>query len=88
MERISHREFRTWQAWKRDQWNNPSRTDYYLMQIAGCVKHVLSKRKWSIGSMKIPFKAAKQHKPSADEVTRQAKARWFARLGIGSSNKD
>lgn len=63
MGRISHREFRTWQAWKKDQFNNPSRSDYYLMRIAGLIEHVMSKKGWKLSDYKIPFefldKAAK-----------------------------
>ena len=32
--RVSHREFLLWCEWLRLQWNEPSRTDHYLMAVA------------------------------------------------------
>ena len=37
MEKHTHREYRTWQQWYRDQFFVPERTDFYLMQIAAWV---------------------------------------------------
>jgi hypothetical protein len=34
MERMSHREYKMRLAWETEQWQKPSRTDFYLMQIA------------------------------------------------------
>ena len=39
----TERQFRTWIEWLDSQWNEPSLTDHYLMQIATEVRRVLSK---------------------------------------------
>lgn len=36
--RMSYREFRAWCAWLDKKWSEPSRTDYYLMQIASFIE--------------------------------------------------
>lgn len=40
----THREYLMWMAWRQLEWNRPSRTDHYLMQIALEVRRVLAKR--------------------------------------------
>ncbi len=30
---MTHRQFLVWQAWLEEEWENPSRTDFYLMQL-------------------------------------------------------
>ncbi len=34
MERVTHREYLLRVAWREKEWNNPDRSDHYLMQIA------------------------------------------------------
>ena len=41
--KVTNREYLTWQAWFSDEMNRPSRSDYYLMQIACEVARVLAK---------------------------------------------
>ena len=81
MKDIPHREFRTWVAWRRDQLNNPSRSDYYMMQIAGYVAHVMSKKRWSIKDFVIKFgeRGTSRHL-STEQRTEQSKSVWRARL--------
>lgn len=31
---MTERQFITWQAWLREEYNNPSRADYYAMEVA------------------------------------------------------
>jgi hypothetical protein len=67
-------------AWLREEWNKPSRTDHYLMQLAASQSGKGgSLDKWKI---KFTFRAA-QPAPqlSAEEVSEIAKTRWFARVG-------
>jgi hypothetical protein len=33
MEQTSEREYHAWMAWRAEQWNQPDRTDHYLMQL-------------------------------------------------------
>lgn len=79
---MTHREYRTWQVWLEKQWNEPDRTDHYLMQIAGYVCHVLSKKtRINLGNFKIPFEviepAAVKPQTTKEEATRRAKSRWL-----------
>lgn len=30
---LTHRQFLVWQVWLRNQWNQPSRSDFYTMQL-------------------------------------------------------
>ena len=88
MQSITHREFKTWIAWLDDQWNKPSKSDYYLMQIAGYVSHVLSKKSWKLDTYKVNFQVGDQ-KQSKDDIGRKteaAKARWRARAGLSREN--
>lgn len=86
---ISHREFRTWVAWKDDQWNNPTRGDYYLMQIAGYIAHVLSKStSWNIKKFKIPFKVGKPSMGDVAQQTEASKAVWRARANREGGRKN
>ncbi len=76
MESITHREFRTWQAWRKEQLNNPDRHDYYLMQIACYVKHVMSKKSWDVKDMSIDFKTGKPSVAEKKLKIDKAKKRW------------
>lgn len=38
---MTHRQFEAWRRWRREDLNRPSRTDFYLMQIACEVRTVL-----------------------------------------------
>lgn len=86
---MTNREFKTWIAWLDDQLNIPNRNDYYLMQIAGYVSHVLSKKSWQPGDYKLKFKvdAPVQSKQDRDKAkkrkTEYAKSTWRARAGLG-----
>lgn len=54
MRRMTYREFLVWVDWLNEQWNRPSRTDHYLMQIAREVFCVLRSRV-SLDLFKLPF---------------------------------
>lgn len=93
MERVSHRWYRTWERWSQDEWNRPSRSDNYLMQIAQRVQQVLQKQpsKITLAMQKIPF-VFKPVKPAGKElspevkrrtITSMAKAAWGRAVGLG-----
>jgi len=88
MQSISHREFRTWVAWRQDQLNNPDRTDYYLMQIAGYVSHVMSGKRWSPKDFMIKFQTGQKPQMTPEQKTEAAKASWRTRLGLGTKKRD
>jgi len=90
IEKHTYREYRTWMIWLEEQWNEPSRTDYYLMQIAREVATVLMKNSDTVkvGQFKLPFEIkpkldqnSKPPKPDAKTIATRAKQGWLARLG-------
>ena len=76
MSMITHREFRTWQAWRKDQLNNPDRHDYYLMQIAGYIKYIMSNKSWNVKDFKIPFSSGEETQEIKKRKLEQSKRRW------------
>ncbi|MEM2932493.1 MAG: hypothetical protein QXI61_06600 [Nitrososphaerota archaeon] len=76
LSKITYREYLLWKEWIDNQWNNPSRTDYYLMQIA----RMLSSRKCSIDDFRLKFRlrSSKNQKQQSIDV-------WKSIMGI---NKD
>lgn len=89
----TYRQMLTWMAYLGEEWNQPDRSDHYLMQIAMEVRRVLHKNPSSVklDDMKIPFdpvhtKDGKVKRKVAtpeerEEATRVAKVAWGMRLG-------
>lgn len=83
-------------AWLKEEWNRPSRTDRYLMQIACEVARVLSKNKRAIrpehfwqNLLKGQEKAAKAslaREATEEQRLKRTKKSWFSRLGIGKKD--
>lgn len=70
---LTHRQFLMWNHWYHNDFNNPSRTDFYLMQIAqeivrGRVKHPRSVK---LESFKLEFKTKKKQ-PTDNKYRLQA----------------
>ena len=84
MRTMSHRQFLMWQERIRREWNQPDRTDHYLMQIAQRVCNVLG-GKMSLGDMKIEFKekavTEDWTQPSAEQVT-MSQSSWMVAMGV------
>lgn len=91
VQKVSNREYMTWLAYFGDQWNEPDRSDYYLMQIAMEVRRVLHSNpsQVKLEHAKIPFtpiesgiKKIKKPLTAAerDKATALAKAAWAGRL--------
>lgn len=74
-------------AWLDAQWNVPSRTDNYLMQIAAYLsampKLLFSKRGIRIDLKRffIKFASRKNAELESEQITKQAKSVWIARTG-------
>lgn len=89
---ITHRQFRTELAWEREELNNPSLTDQYIMQLTLEVRRVISMWTKNPGSMKmegvrLKFKDRSEFtgpmtKQETDAVTARSKANWARRLGV------
>lgn len=73
MRELTYREYRTWLTWLDEQWNNPSRSDYYMMQIAQAVarKGIRNPQDVTVGMFRLPFvmkkgeEEEKEKEPSA-----------------------
>lgn len=64
---MTHRQFDAWQEWLGLQWNLPSRSDHYGMQVAQKLEAVLAylglsphKDGVKLDDMKIPFVSSKE----------------------------
>ena len=77
-------------AWRKDQWNEPSRTDHYLMQVAAEVARSQSSRPELIENkhfiVRFTFSSdTKEPKKLTQEeinaMDTRAKMRWSAFLG-------
>lgn len=89
---VTNRQFNTWTFWLGEQWNLPSRTDNYLMQIACEVRRVLSRRPRSIKmkDFKLEFgdSKGKAKQQSLAYRTMAAKAKWIGIVSsVGSKGK-
>jgi len=86
MESHTHREYLTWQAFFEDEWERPSRTDNYLMQIAAEVRRVLSKRPENIKIKHFRLTFGSREKSKApltrEQATAASQAKWLGALGM------
>lgn len=74
-------------VWLGGEWNEPSRTDHYLIQIASEIRRGNVKRPRSVKHehLKIKFveKGSKPTSPMTKELAAKlSKARWVARMGM------
>lgn len=53
---LTHRQFLTWEAWLRNEWNRPNRTDHYLMQLTAVVSNLVSQQQSDLSKYKIKWK--------------------------------
>lgn len=90
----THRQYLTWMAWLDEQWNSPSRTDYYLIQIAylvGCVMSMFSSRRsttrFETYKLKFTTPAAKKSAAGRDMAAAASKAGWFGMFGMLGARK-
>lgn len=76
---MSDREFRRWETYFAQRWNEPDRSDHYLMQIAQEIAISRLSKHVPLEDMKIPFgqEEAKDEIPVSEmtEEEIQAKAR-------------
>lgn len=72
MRRTSYRQYRAWMRYLREMLNEPSRTDYYLMQVAAETRrgNVKPGTRVQVKDMKIEFNI--EPKPAATRPTRPA----------------
>ena len=89
---VSHEEHKLWLAWLDMQWDTPSRSDWYLMQVAAEIEMLRTSKGVYISSKKLPFRTVKVYSShqgeeeyredyqkeslTVEEATRVAKAQW------------
>lgn len=89
IESHTNRQYLAWLAWLDKQWNEPSRTDYYLMRVAQTVTRIYH---WltrdnsliTLTQFVIPFHtkpAEDEHEETVEEATAHSQAAWFAMTG-------
>lgn len=86
---LTHRQFLTLEAWIREQWNRPDRTDHYLMQLTAVVKSLVSQQSVGLDDCKIPwtFRYQTDNLPQQEDVNNPdyrspAQRRTMAALGV------
>lgn len=89
---LTHRQWVAWTERRRRRWNEPDRTDHYLMQIGAEVRAtrgMFARNPPSIrlDDLRIPFSFKVDREPTPEEVreaSERAKGIW---LGIASASK-
>ena len=74
-------------AWLEEQWNKPSRSDYYLMRIAQRIQAQWSKKPATLKDQIIEFEQKKAESKPMDPVAR-SKAIWLGGLKAAQKAKD
>jgi hypothetical protein len=80
---MTHRQFGAWQAWLRRQWNEPTRTDDYLAQIACEVRRGWVKKPQSVRLQH--FRLRYEGAPAADgrhAAAEASKQVWLGRFAV------
>lgn len=86
----THRQFQVALEWIEREWNEPSRTDHYLMQLAAEIRRSNVKNPQSVkmDHFKIKFeRKAKALPVNQGMTTKMTKARWKAAVGLGKRGK-
>ncbi len=86
-----HRDYLLWMRYLDELWDQPSRTDNYLMQIALEVKRVLMKRPEKVKLSDFLLKFTNKRKPLGKTAKKQAdqttKSKWLGLVGLGKKKK-
>lgn len=85
MKHISYREYLIWQAHFLAEWDEPSKTDFYLMQVAQLICQVNAKKgkRYRLEQFRIRFKEQKRVETEEEkaENLKRLKAAAIARVG-------
>lgn len=87
MERNTHRQYLTWMRKFQEDFNHPSRSDYYVMQNTMVLKQVNSKnpKQHTLEDQKLNVTFGdEKEKPSMtrEEADAISKSKWGTRLGL------
>lgn len=89
-QRITYREFLAWQRYLDEDWNRPSRTDWYLMQIALRLRQAWFKNggKAQLSEERLRFDTSTPAQRSRAQVSSWMKAKWAAAVGLIRKKRD
>ena len=82
---MTRRQFLAWRAWLDSQWNRPSRTDNYVMQVAAEIRrgHVKRPRSVKHEHFELQFKVSGK-KPRHEQLPEQkaalSKGKWLGMM--------
>jgi hypothetical protein len=80
---VTLRQYMVWMAWLDEDYNHPTRTDFYLMQVALDAIRPWTKAKLKLSDFQLEFGKSERraiHRPSAEEIEAN-KQRWMNALG-------
>ena len=80
LQRVSHREHKMWLRFLDDDYNHPSRTDWYIMRLCTVVDG-LFRSNVDIDSYKLKWQLQRQRR-RRPETLAQMKLRWFSMIGM------
>lgn len=86
MQRLSYREYELWRIWLAEEWDNPSLTDYYLMQIACEVRRSFVKHPNQVKMKEFLLGFGQRTKNSTtstmttEQYSKMAKGVWVSRM--------
>lgn len=85
---VTHRQFVIWSRWYRDEYSTPSRSDYYLAQIAAEVRRGLVKNPQSVklSTFVLDFDDSRRRMPelSPEAQDELSKSKWLAFMASSS----
>lgn len=93
LQRVSHREYLTWMARFSEEWNRPSRTDYYIMFLIQVVRSLFSKKPVSLESCRLPFtkpgktRNIRPGRAEIEQASRSTLSQWLRWIGGGKDQK-
>lgn len=70
---VTYRQYLVWMEWLRRQWNEPSRSDHYAMQVGA-----IQAGEKDLGKLKLKFGSSNSSAGNAPWVTKAKIAEWEA----------
>lgn len=86
MQRMTQTEYRMRLAWLRQQWEQPSRSDYYLMRIIQVLEALwtrTNKLRWPLEQFILKFGSSDSDPRQGEQRQQQSRSAWRRRLAGG-----
>lgn len=80
---MTHRQFCVWRAWLDEQWNRPSRSDYYAMRVAQRCHQAIARHphQITVDDQRIQF-LRRDDKEPVKETVKESQGRWLNMVGM------